>query len=195
MPNPHEEEALARKLFRRLQIVPEDLVIRDRPDVCFHWADKKIGLEITQADAEEYRRVEQLPNEASCIFPGNLHDERPSRRSTSELQAEVLNPHGPWQNVGEVIDRWSRAISRAYTTKLEKLARPGLAHFDENWLLIAGITGPGDNEIDLRLAHDALARELGSVAQAPPIFDKVYIHFDCYLYEFESRSLRFNYSD
>ncbi len=195
MPNAHEERALAQNLFRRLHLEPEDLVLRDRPDASFRWDGRSIGLEITRADAEEYRRVEQIPNETNCLFPINLHDERPARRSTSELQAEVLNPGGAWQDVDLLIDRWARAVQRAYTTKLEKLSRPGFQHFDEDWLLIAGFTGPGDTEIDLSLANDALARELSSVAQTPPVFHKVYVHFERYLYEFDGRSLRFNYYD
>ncbi|MBL9158410.1 MAG: hypothetical protein JNJ70_13110 [Verrucomicrobiales bacterium] len=193
MPDANEEKALARELFRRLQIEPEDLVVADRPDIRFRWQGRQIGLEITKADPEEYRRIVQFRGHEGTLDVGNLHDEHGRRRTNDELRNAVTRIGAAWTDVDIVWGRWVRTIRRALETKLEKLAKPSFECFDENWLLIAGVTGPANNEVDYCGASEALARELSSIPRSEPSFHAVYIHFESYLYQFRDGLLQLNH--
>ena len=193
MPNPQEEKAAALALFGRLNITPEHLVIADRPDVRFRHDHKQIGLEITMADPEEYRRVHALRHELGVTFPSGLHDEHGRRRTTTELREDISNPNVQWQPVDQALARWARCIRRAYENKLAKLRRPGFERFDEDWLLIAGTTGPDNSTPNLEFAPRFLALELSHAATDEPQFHKVYIHFDAFLFRYQEGQLSFNF--
>ena len=194
MPDPREEEALSQALFRRLQIEPTEVVAGDRPDVRFRWDGKQIGMEVTMADPEEYRRIDRLSRDhPGMLDVSNLHDEHGRRRSTPEITDEVVRFSPVWTDVDVVWGRWARKVRQSYETKLVKLAHPDFERFDEDWLLISGLLGPGENEVEYHGATQALARELDGIGPRTVDFHAVYIHFESYLFRLRDGALQVNF--
>ena len=189
-PKQKDELSFARRLFERIGIKPTDVESADRPDIRFTWEGKRIGLEVTLGDSEEYLRIQamKLSGELKGVtHPVGLHDERPERRSKDEVVEEALTPK--WDDAEALGERWAKKLRSAYETKLGKLKQPGFQHFDENWLLVPGFEGPANDVVDRRERPRQLANELAQVQLAGAGFDRVYFHSGDYLFTYQGGEL------
>jgi len=180
-----DELRYAQRLFDRLAIEPTDVEPADRPDIRFSFEGKRIGLEVTLGDSEEYLRVQSMKMSGEITgvtHPVGLHDDRKERRSKQEVQTEALTPK--WEDASILDKRWAEKVKGAYETKLGKLNHPDFARFNEDWLLITGFEGPANDVVSLRESPKHLAAELSSVHPVDNGFDRVYIHFDDYLFSY-----------
>jgi len=190
MPSQVEERFDSEQLFRLIQIVPESLEFGDKPDIRFTLDRKRIGLEHTRIDPQEFRRGFKLANKhfQNPIFSSTgLHDDREQRRNNKEL-IETMLDSDQWEDVSEFMGRWAASCATALITKTAKLNHPDFEKFDENWLLVAGEDGPWIDQVSWNIAPKYLFVAIRQAGLPKPAsfqgkqFLRVYFHFDPHLF-------------
>ena len=122
-----------------LLVFPLTIEFRDGPDLALHMPAASIGIECTDAVAEEWAaildlRAREYPG--AVIFLPRL---QPDVRSLSqeELRAYASGDKAgpPW--IGDSVERdWAKAILHFAEKKAEKLRNGAYSAFAENWLLV-----------------------------------------------------------
>jgi len=191
MPDPVQERFFAERLLSLLNLGPANLVVSDKPDIRFELGGKRIGLEITRVDSQEFRRGEIMHMERmanTAVSTTGLHDDHGRRRTSDEL-LETMGSYDTWENVGTAMERWARSCAGALVTKTRVLNRPDFERHDEDWLLIVGIDGPADDVVSVPLALESLANAICTVVPCPDFnsahtafFMRTYFHFESHLY-------------
>lgn len=142
----------------------------DRPDLVLSSRIGKTGIEITNAEYEGWARVEaeleriENPEEVVSVPQIRIGDKKLSKEEVTNLarnQAQSQNkPH-----MGDSIERnWIEAMMYFAKHKARKLASPGFAVHDRNWLLIYDCWTPnlgahGCHKLGKQLAQQLFNRE------------------------------------
>ena len=154
-----------------LLVFPLVVEFRDGPDIALHMPAASIGIECTDAIADEWAeildlRAREYPN--AIIFLPRL---QPGIRSLSQedvrAYATGVKAGPPW--IGDSVESdWAQAISHFAHKKLEKLRAGAYLDYADNWLLIHDewVMRPvaaGEQ----RMAASLLARSSASLFSAP----------------------------
>jgi hypothetical protein len=166
--------------------------LSERPDVLLQSKSKRIGLEITFAATEEYRRAQALHRRGRfsqrVITTTNLVV-TDRRRASQELVAEMLDPQSPPMEHERGMALWAEKLRAAIMVKREKLNQPDFQRFDENWLLIEDEPGLPSDQWAFDSAWDLLLDLFGSLAPLSVEFDRIFIHSDQSLFICRDRRL------
>jgi hypothetical protein len=177
MPNPNEERQYAKLLLSALELQAFSLEVADKPDVRMVINGCRIGLEVTDATPEEYRRAKnalKAPDKGGCIFTEHLQH-RPERRVTDKLIAEGVSLDGPWVNSLDSFNNWTSRIEERIRDKQRAFAHPDFQRFDQNWLLIADLRHSKiTNEPDL-IEAGRFFHTLVSTFRPTVFFDRTFI--------------------
>ncbi len=171
MPNQNEERYYAELLLSVMELIPDSLQVKDKPDIRLAIGGRRIGIEITEAAPEEYRRAKKTIRAKGwkgVLSTGNFQH-RIERRTTAELEREGLDHDGPWSESSKVFDAWSLRIEERLKDKERAFLDRNFERFSENWLLIvdwehSAIT----HEPDLRMAERFFQKLISTFR--PPIF-------------------------
>ncbi len=154
---------------------PLTLEHRDRPDFVLVSHGTSIGIELTEAVAENLARSSALREQGVGPSTYLLRRATPGEpaRSSATLKQEILQdiPGRPWE--GDEPEReWAAAMAHFAASKVAKAAKPGFARYEQNWLLIY------DNwslpAVDLEHASGLLLAEL-LAANISSTFDRVFV--------------------
>ena len=151
---------------------------RERPDFLVQFGDKQIGIEVTEAVPEQYAAYSALAaREFPDVFlePGHFRwgQEKRSPEEMRNLLRQNRLSAPPW--MGDSAEReWALYIQSVVESKLTKLAKPGFAHFSENWLSIDDNL-PMVHADDLEKAISFLIPTLVPYWTRSPNFSAIYI--------------------
>jgi len=164
---------------------PIKLTKGERPDFCLHSAQKRIGIEFTEAIQPDYARARVLPEAKSdeSIIDPSLFKWGTQKKSLAELRsiASRTKLTGPGWNGNEMEDAWSFAMSDTSSRKTSKLNSEDFAKLDKNWLLIYDNLDSGD--IDLSCSY--LSKELEGY-WSKNSFDKIFVETGNFIIELQS---------
>lgn len=161
-----------------LVVFPLTLEFREGPDVALHMPNISVGIECTDAIAQEWAeildlRAREYPE--AITFPPRL---KPGERSLSQedirAYASGTKKGPPWE--GDAVEHdWAQAISHFAGKKLEMLRAGAYPEYADNWLLIHDewALRPAAVE-EQRLAASLLAKSCDSLFLAP-CFSRVLI--------------------
>ena len=141
MPNPNEERQYAKLLLSALELQAVSVEVADKPDIRMVINGSRIGLEVTDATPEEYRRGKhalKASGNRECISTEHWQH-RVERRATNKLVDEGGNIDGPWVNSHDSFNNWASRIEERIQEKIRAFAHPDFQRFDENWLLIGDL--------------------------------------------------------
>ena len=144
---------------------------RDGPDLALHMPTASIGVECTDAIAEEWAeildlRAREYPK-AIIFLPQLQPGVRSLSREDMRAYASGVKAGPPW--IGDSVERdWAQAISHFAHKKLEKLRAGAYPDYAENWLLIHDewVMHPVAAK-EQRMAATLLARSNAQLFSAP----------------------------
>ena len=120
-------------------VFPLTVEFRDGPDLALHMPAASIGIECTDAIAEEWAaildlRAREYPG-AVIFLPRLQPDVRSLSQEDLRAYASGAKAGSPW--IGDSVERdWAQAILHFAERKLKKLRAGAYSDFTENWLLI-----------------------------------------------------------
>lgn len=142
MPDAIKERHFVNMLLSSLGLEPDEIDDgEEKPDVRIRLADRRIGIEVTEATPEEYARGSRALRKSGwkgCISTTNWQH-RSNRRTTRELLAEGTDLNSAWADCAESFERWKNRIIERLSDKERVFSRPEFGKLDENWLLIADV--------------------------------------------------------
>lgn len=169
---------LATILNSNLLSFPLQVEFRDGPDVALHMQGKSIGVECTDAIAEEWAEILDL---RASDFPRaiiSLPRLKPGLRTLTQddirAYASGTKFGPPW--VGKEVEQdWAKAMIHYVSKKLEKLRSGAYSEYSENWLLVHDewVMHPA-SVAEQQLAASLLARE-HSIIFSKPCFTRLFI--------------------
>ncbi len=177
MPDPCKERQYAKLLLSTLSLSPDTLEVADKPDIRMEINGSRIGLEVTEATPEEYRRAKKALRDSGwreCIFTESWQH-RTERRATDELMSEGIDLHGPWVDSLDSFQNWASRIEERLRDKQRAFSHTDFQRFDENWLLVVDLDHSMiTHEPDL-LEGRSFFHELLSTFQPKEFFDRTFI--------------------
>lgn len=111
----------------------------DRPDFVLRFIGCAVGVEFTEAIAENVARASAIREKGvgpRVHFIPRAEPDEPARTSAT-LRREIQEdkPGGPW--VGDESEQsWASAMLHFTQAKVAKAAKPGFTNYEHNWLLI-----------------------------------------------------------
>ena len=118
---------------------PLEVEFRESPDVGLHMPNESVGVECTDAIAEEWAEILDLhareyPS-AAIFLPRLLPGVRSLTQDDIRAYASGVKAGPPWE--GDQVERdWATAITYFASKKLEKLRAGAYEAYPRNWLLI-----------------------------------------------------------
>lgn len=177
MPNQNEERYYAELLLSTMELIPDSLQVKDKPDIRLEIGSRRIGIEVTDATPEEYRRAEKVIRSKGwkdVLSTGNFQH-RLKRRTTAELEREGVDLDGQWADSSNVFDAWSLRIEERLKDKERAFLDQNFERFSENWLLIVDWEHSAITyEPDLHMA-ERFFQKLIFTFRPPIFFDHTFI--------------------
>jgi hypothetical protein len=172
---------------------PDSIVESEKPDFIVTMQDRKIGVETTRSEPEEYfRALDIQASKSPSLWINTTHFKNRSFRRTSEELAKSMGCNAlmqPWKSVEVGMLEWKQEIATALNSKRQKFNQPDYQIFDENWLLIHNYRPLPNDEFTRQRAAQYLNDLFSEASDDTRDFDAVFVHSGDFLFRWRMGEL------